>query len=668
MPDMLIEDEEEREVFQDATQVDEDDFAASFANFQNTKKEERGNSVESSMYQATQKDPDQHAKTVKAAERAGVPVLAAETDPQTTEQQGKLKERDWREIADEHHETAKLLGDPDKAAVIQDDIDTYLDLETIWTEGTDKLIRAPAAGAIQTIGNMPTAAGELIDEATLLSTKLIDAVLPESMDKYIWNQEDTPDIIKDITELNDRYGIVGTLKGSGAAVKQFAEVVDVPQERKDWMTDITGAMGQIAGMVLVSNYGGAIAGTASMMSQGVVMQNDAIEESGNKPQFFGVETKLPNLLLGGAITAATERWGIDKLFNRLPKEYKNKFVGLTLDVFKAGGLEAVEEFTEGIAHSTLEYFTFNEDVDFTQGIIEEMRAAAGAAGAFRLLLQVFTPRRAKLNLKDYSGEQTRLDEMLKTLEDSVSKDRDPNQVREHIQNLIEKTGRDGEVFIPAQDTEGMFDDLSLDQSIPEVQAVLEQIPEALRLGGDIVIPTEDFMAHFSDTETITKLRDHLRLSSDTFTRSEANELDTEYKEEVLAAMEIALEFEKTKEEAKEIGDLVYADLVKTGKMNSKEARMNAKLMQARIVTKSEELGVTPTELWSRLGVEVTTGEVFTGTGVSMQQDFGDVRIKDEKILSSTGKKQSIDAPAQKVWETNVKRRNQAQRLKDCMNG
>ena len=135
----------------------------------------------------------------------------------------------------------------------------------------------------------------------------------------------------------------------GQTLKQAGEVVGAPRERQNIATDIASGVGQLGSQILASlvNPNAAI---GMMFAQGVDQQAERQEASGTEGRDFQSDIAL---LAGGAITAGTEKIGLDQILNRIPPKIRNDLMRQAADLAIAGGIEAVQEVAEGVAQGVL---------------------------------------------------------------------------------------------------------------------------------------------------------------------------------------------------------------------------------------------------------------------------------------------------------------------------
>jgi hypothetical protein len=619
------------------------------------------NNQDSNIAYASTKKPEEHSENVKIAQKAKINPALVQENKEFAEQRARSNTlvAGMDDLFDKNHRVTagKTLADQDVLAQSQDHIQELSSLEDWAIAGVDTM-RAPVAEFIGFFGEPFRATAELWQYGERKVTEgLLGLGVPK--DLVFRDPEKMSDVERAITNLTD---IDAHLNRIDSVFKANKAIFAVPEERKNIVNEITGAMGQIGGQVVASLANPAV-GMYSLFSMGVNQQADRMEQA-------GVQTELENLIGGGALTMVSEKLPLEKIMNLMPAGVRGKFVELLGNAFKAGGIEAVSEIAEGFGHDTLEYLTFNKDVEFLSGAIEEAQVAGGAGFAFNLLINALAPKRGKFRMDDFDGEQERLDKLIEIMQNSELKLRNPEILKMHLQNLGEEYDMEENIYMPAEEANQILQELSLDQSQPELQAIYNQLPEALRIGGDVVIPIEDFAKHFTDAEVVEKIRDHVRMSATGLTKAEASEVTVEERQALIDTMKKAVEAKEQKNEADQVMDAIYEQLKDTGQISSRGARLNARMMASYVATKAERSGMSVTEVFEAMNLRIQGEEhqgIIPDSGLLLAQDFGDIEFE-ETGTASSGKQVTVKRKAQAVWNRAVKKHDQAVKLRDCING
>tara|TARA_R110002072_G_scaffold266030_1_gene424912 strand:+ start:15385 stop:17520 length:2136 start_codon:yes stop_codon:yes gene_type:complete len=276
-------------------------------------------------------------------------------------------------------------------------------------------------------------------------------------------------------------------------------------------------------------------------------------------------------------------------------------------------------------------------------------AVETAIGSYNINKQAKTVKRIN-KVVDSIEDQQALDDFIVLAQSSTTNKR----AREIYKEFLAKAGEDQVIYVPA-------DIVTQLEEIPEFMA--EQIDG---LGADIEIPMSLFMSDIApNDDMLSILRPHLKMNEDLMSASEIEEGGDETVKNALRNAQQAVD-EKT--ESDEIESVIYEQLKATGRATDSEARINATLYSARAREAAKRYGITPMEVFERMGATVT-GPAQAQPGepsIVMTQDFGDLKITEEVEVEGTGKTVTVTQPAQRVFDRVAKRRNVMQKLKDCL--
>lgn len=121
-----------------------------------------------------------------------------------------------------------------------------------------------------------------------------------------------------------------------------------PQNCQTLGTDVAGGIGQIGGQIATHLLTAGTLTVPTLLAQGADVMADKTAKDIADPAL-----KDTAIIAGGAITAITEKYGLDKLLNRVPPEVKNRTLRFMADKVAAGGIEAGQEFAEKACCTTL---------------------------------------------------------------------------------------------------------------------------------------------------------------------------------------------------------------------------------------------------------------------------------------------------------------------------
>lgn len=456
--------------------------------------------VRSSLYVAARQQPDGEAALQKLADRWGMPVETVRAKKPEIELHDRLESFDYETAIKENPKLSAWFSDPKNAGVSHDDFDTLSKTEKLLTHGRDYL-GALGQGVIgQGAGSLLSGVSELLDVGARAIDRPVRSLFGDTVANAFWYEP-------------ARIGGMATdpfqaLKDAGKVLKGAGNAIAPPQDRQTLGTDVTSGIGQL-GFQIGSFFltGGAATG-AGMFAQGADIMADKTAKDKADPALRDTA-----ILAGGAITMLTEKYGLDKILNRVPPEIKNRTLRFMADKVAAGGIEAGQEFAEGLLHDISRRVLTNKDAELLDGVDREMSAAALSAAIVRSAMGIKGHRNAQQTQQFFEalGEQST---------DSKLRERMP----ERFKALMEKYTAGGPVenaFIPADKFAEYFQSQQIDPREAATEAGAKNFAEALASGGDVVIPMADFATHIAPTDHLQGLMQDLRLRQDELTSREA---------------------------------------------------------------------------------------------------------------------------------------------------
>ena len=139
---------------------------------------------------------------------------------------------------------------------------------------------------------------------------------------------------------------------AGKGWKMVGDKLAPPVERQNLATDVSSGIGQLSGQIGLALLSGGVSSVTSMgtmLAQGADVMGRKIAKDQDTSGWFAdasQNTRDLATVAGAVITLLTERYGLDKLLNRVPPAIKNRFLRFVADK-AAGGIEAAQELTDG---------------------------------------------------------------------------------------------------------------------------------------------------------------------------------------------------------------------------------------------------------------------------------------------------------------------------------
>ena len=453
--------------------------------------------LQRSLYSGAQEAPDTEARLQRLAKRLDMPVDIIRGSEPEMAFKARLQEFDYEQTIRDSPKLSSWLLDKDNLAVSHDDMDNMSTLEKLFTHGRDYAGAFVGQGGVATAGAFASGAGRMYGIASRATSNVMRGVLPQG----------AVDVLS--TPIPWWLSPEGIMTRGGGEIKKAGEWMAPPKERRTFWTDVAAGLGQLGAQIGTHLLTGGAGSTALLGAQGVDIMADKTATDA-APQW----RKDSAQILGGVVTAGTERIGIDRLLNRLPPEIKHRTMRFLADKAAAFGIEAVQEFSEGLLHDLTRRALTNKEAPVLEGIGKEMTVAGTAAAIVRTALGIKGHRVAQQNQQFFEalGDTTRASKLGQRM---------PEKLRE----LIEHYTKDGplqQVFVPGDRFVQYFQEQGLDPAEQAVKLGVRNFEDAAA-GGDLVIPMPDFVANVASSDHLQGLMGDLRLAPDELTMREAKE-------------------------------------------------------------------------------------------------------------------------------------------------
>ncbi len=458
-------------------------------------------SLRTSLYAGARAQPDTEAKLQALSQRVGLPVDAIRRNQPEVELHDRLKSFDYEKVIKESPVLSAWLADPKNAAIAHDDWENLSRTERLLTYGRDYAGAAGQGVIGQGAGSTLSGLGELYGVASRSLGRGLGLVLPQgAMD--VLNAPVLPWWLDP--------GQV--LKRPGQTLKQAGNMMAPPKERQTLGTDVAAGIGQLGFQIGSFLLTGGASSTAQMFAQGADIMADKTAKDVADPALRDTA-----IVAGGAITALTEKYGLDAILNRVPPAIKNRVLRFMADKLAAGGIEAAQEAAEGLLHDIARRVLTNREAPILEGVEREMSAAALSAAIVRTALGVKGFRQA---------QQT--EDFINALGEDAKASKLRERLPERYQALVEQYTANGpvqQVMVPAERFVEYFQGVGMDPAQAAAEFGAVNFAEAVAAGSDIVIPMGSFQANLAPTDHLQGLMPDLRLAPDEMTIREAREAE-----------------------------------------------------------------------------------------------------------------------------------------------
>ena len=558
--------------------------------------QKRAGALHTNLAGAAATTPDAHQKAVDAGKVTGIPSDVAARNLPEVEKQARLQR--YREALNDAPKLQKLLAeDPDLAKISADDLEGLAKAESTFGKILSAFygVNAEQGAVVADVArSLPAGAAEAVGGGLSGIAELNDVLGRTAARVYRGVGLDT---LGDLADPETRPWWLrpqGILEVAGEGLKTAGEAVGPAEDRQNIATDIGKGVGQVAGQIAMALLTGGTTSVAMMAGQGADILAERVDEAGKA----GTPEGDAAIVMGASVTALTEKLGLDALLHRVPPAIRNGILRQITDIGLAGGIEAVQEVTEGILHNLVELVTVNPDAKLLEGLDRDALAAGGTGSLIRALVNAATKGR---QISDNTKKEMRAGQDAATVEalvagtaESKLRDRNPDAFSRVM--AAQTQGTPVETFyVPAtaiaelyQSGAGTFDDDPLNQ----IDGLAEQLQEALAVGGDVEISAADYLTHIAPTDVHGRLKNDLRASRDGWSVNDAKAYaENPDRESDLAALVEKLALEN---EGAAVGQTVFDDtykqLMDTGRFESHQAAAQATLVRERYLTRAERLG------------------------------------------------------------------------------
>jgi len=277
-------------------------------------------------------------------------------------------------------------------------------------------------------------------------------------------------------------------------------------------TDVAGGLGQLGGQALMAIGTGGTSGALPLLfGQGVGQMDERVQNdmAADGRTSYGVGD-MAALLGGGAVTALSEKLGLDAILGRMPASIRSKFTSAFADILFAGAAEGVSEITEGVGQNALAMTLLGEDTGLLDGTVEGGSVGALVGSIARAAILTAIPGRQyvrdTMRAERADGSANDFDKLVESVAGSELLSRSAP----HLRDFLSSIDASGTVYLPAEAAATFF------QSSPENEALLDQwdlrdqYEQAMVSGADIAIPTATYLTQVAPSGAHEVWRDEVR--------------------------------------------------------------------------------------------------------------------------------------------------------------
>ena len=547
--------------------------------------EEQKNTTRRSLSFGMKQNPDEYAGAVKLGKETKTSTDFALKHKNDLELKKRMQVFPLDSFVRDTPRTAEFLSNPENAAIAHDDVDSMSFIEKAIGKVVD-YGRAAGKGVIgDVIGGTLSGVSTALDVGARAIDRPIRNLFGARVADAFWYE---PLRVEGIY-----LDPLDALKQGGKGFKDLGNTINVEKSRQGLDTDVVQGIGQLGGQIASILLTGGAAGTTMLFAQGTDVMADKVEKD-NASQ----AAKDTAILLGGPITAITEKYGLDKILNRVPPNIKNRTLRFIADKVVAGGIEAGQEIAEGLLMDLTRRVLTNENAPILEGAMKEGGVAALSAAIVRSALGVRGYRQAKQQ-----------EELIVALSEGGKNSKLLQRMPEKYQELIASITKDGDVnnvFIPVGQFNTFFQSQEIDPAEAATKYGVTNYSEAEALGTDVVIPIEKFAAEVAPRDDLQGLLPDVKFRQGDRTARERQQdlIDEKAREEELIASAQASVGEIQTPVLQQIKTDMEGQLIATG-MERTTAEANA-IQYAKVINSfAVSEGIDPLELHQQYGLGVT---------------------------------------------------------------
>ena len=558
-------------------QMDEEE--ATYSNVIKDRVAKRDELLRQSLLQSVGNNPDQMAQIEALSKQTGIPQPVVERNLAQIITQKRTQ--DLQEAARFSPILAEQLSNPEFAKLAHDDFSSLSTLEQVVTKGRDYAGSLGKGAVGNTLGGTLSGFGELYGVGVRQLENMLDQVLPNSVMSFLR------------TPIPWYLAPEQVLKRPGKELKEFGELMGAPKERQGLDTDVLEGIGQLGSQIIVHLLTAGTASTPMLYGQGA----DIMSEKTAKDNALDWQRDSA-IVSGGAITALTERYGLDKILNRVPPEIRNRTLRFLADKAAAFGIEFAQELTEGLLHDMTRRLFTKEDAPLLEGALREGTAAGLAAAIVRTAVGVRSYRNA-----------SQQEEFFKALADNSANSKLRERLPERFQDLMKALSERGpieNIYIPAAEFRTYFQSQGMDPAAMAEQFGAKNYTEAASNNSDIVIPIDEFATKVAPTDYLQGLQQDLRMSQGDMTAREFAAYKAEEEARVQEIIERAKEIQGEAQTPAQttIAQQMAEQLAATG-YETRTAEAYATIYAKTITNLAERSGQDPMALHERYSLTVT---------------------------------------------------------------
>lgn len=451
-------------------------------------------------------DADSFANARKIGGEFGVPTEVAERNIE--ELQARKKVLEGEQALNSAPVTKSWFErDPENAKLSHDQLSTMAGFEDavrqLSSEPASSSVTAgdvavsPLSGFVKTFGSMASGIAAAKKSVAGLRDQALAGMARAAGLETLAKMFEDPNLRK------MREGESDALQEAGKAVKDVGEAIG--PKNKNFLTDVGEGLGQVGAQITTLLLTGGVAGTGLLFAQGA----DQVDEDVKKAKAEGTVGGDAATLAGGAITALTEKYGLDLLIKRIPANVQSRLFRMLAGF----GSEASQEILENVSNNIAAMALYDKDRTlFGDSTLYE----GGVGGTVGAIVAAAIPGHRAIRRRD------QIVKIAEDIQNSPLTQRAPDKAAEHAGAVLDSGP---EMFVSAARL--------VEEAGPEKLSEMgfsDEVDRAIERGGEVKLTGEQF-ARLAQEGIAANLADDTRVGAGEMTAKEAKAIPDDLAEQ-----------------------------------------------------------------------------------------------------------------------------------------
>lgn len=551
--------------------------------------------LRASVLQAQQTTPEEAAITLRLGRETGLPAELVGRNLRQVQSIAQLNSFD--RVLREDPQLAAWLANPNNAKLAIDDTQN-LGVVSQTLRALGDYAGAAANGLIgQAVGGTLSGVSQFLDIGARAIDRPVRAAFGDETANRFWYEPVAIDPLQ-------------ILKRGGQGFKDFGSMLAPDASRASFGTDVVQGLGQVAGQVGMGLLTGGAGTIGALYAQGVDSMADKV-----KGDDASQASKDAAALAGGAVTAVTEKFGLDHILGPLAAPIKKELGAVLARIGIAALAEGGSELAENIGQDVLRQMLTNPDAPIDLGGAAYSGGVGAAVGALaRGMIEAalhVKGRHDRQTVKAQAAQQQteQLAQLTEMAAASKVLQRDPETFEAFVAQAAEG-GPVQQVFIAA---DALMQSGMAEQVAAVSPAVAAQLEVAAATGGQVAIPVEELLARIAPTVAAPALLDHLKTDPEGFSRAEAQQYMQTHAEALQAEVALALDAQQGddafKQSAEEVRTAVRTQLDAAARFTPEVNAAYSSMVGNFYAMQAAKLGITPEAMFQRYPLRVVAESV-----------------------------------------------------------